>query len=294
MPSTLSALKDILDDDSLEFESHDCVASTASGKRYFYKSTSVSGEQYNGEAESLRLLGSAAPGLAPHLVSCQETGKDTIFLSEYIDLDRGLKSKDFDELAKRLALEVHQKESTNGFGFGVPSYCGATRIVHGWYHSWADCYSNMIAELLTQLRTQGSRYQNLCDKGQRLQERAIPVLLGNLSVRPVLLHGDLWSGNVALDRKSQRPMIYDPASYYGHNEADLAIARIFGGFPESFFVAYHQHLPKIEPAEQYTVRQNLYEVFHYLNHTLLFEGGYAQSADHKMQQVLDFVSQIQS
>ena len=50
----------------------------------------------------------------------------------------------------------------------------------------------------------------------------------------------------------------------------LAIARIFGGFPPSFFTTYHTYLPKSEPVDQYPYRMDLYELFHYLNHTVLF------------------------
>ena len=53
-------------------------------------------------------------------------------------------------------------------------------------------------------------------------------------------------------------------------ESSLAIARIFGGFPRSFFEKYHEHLPKTEPVDQYELRADLYELYHYLNHTILF------------------------
>ena len=52
--------------------------------------------------------------------------------------------------------------------------------------------------------------------------------------------------------------------------SSLAIARMFGGFPASFYESYYQHRVKSEPSSEYSERQNLYEVFHYLNHTLLF------------------------
>ena len=59
----------------------------------------------------------------------------------------------------------------------------------------------------------------------------------NLVIQPVLLHGDLWvrgiiegkkystystsqSGNAGVDQRTQKPVIFDPASYYGHNEAE--------------------------------------------------------------------------
>ena len=54
--------------------------------------------------------------------------------------------------------------------------------------------------------------------------------------------------------------------------ASLAIARIFGGFGSSFFQTYHNHRPKSAPVDQYELRVDLYELFHYLNHALLFGG----------------------
>jgi protein-ribulosamine 3-kinase len=45
---------------------------------------------------------------------------------------------------------------------------------------------------------------------------------------------------------------------------------MFGGIPESFFTAYHNELPKSEPVADYDKRVDLYKLFHYLNHTVLF------------------------
>lgn len=61
--------------------------------------------------------------------------------------------------------------------------------------------------------------------------RAVPVLLSDFepAPRPVILHGDLWSGNIGYDKSTNSPVIYDGSSYYGHGEADLGIARMFGG-----------------------------------------------------------------
>jgi hypothetical protein len=50
----------------------------------------------------------------------------------------------------------------------------------------------------------------------------------------------------------------------------LAIARMFGGIPKTFFTTYHQYYPKTEPVDQYDLRGVLYELYHYLNHTVLF------------------------
>lgn len=89
----------------------------------------------------------------------------------------------------------------------------------------------------------------------------IPDLFCGLEIVPALLHGDLWSGNVAEDDSG--PIIYDPASFYGHSEFELAIALMFGGFPRPFFTAYHQKVPK---APGFDRRLLLYQLFNYLNH----------------------------
>ncbi len=52
--------------------------------------------------------------------------------------------------------------------------------------------------------------------------------------------------------------------------SNLAIGRIFGGIPHSFFKTYHEYLPKSEPQDQYGLRGDLYELYPYLNHTVLF------------------------
>ena len=48
----------------------------------------------------------------------------------------------------------------------------------------------------------------------------IPALLGPLEIEPVLLHGDLWSGNTGTDSHTGEPVIFDPSSYFGHNETE--------------------------------------------------------------------------
>ena len=64
----------------------------------------------------------------------------------------------------------------------------------------------------------------------------------NVPIKPSLLHGDLWSGNVS--QVDQTPVVYDPASFYGHSEFDLAIAKLFGGFDQKFYDEYFKKIPK--------------------------------------------------
>ena len=48
-----------------------------------------------------------------------------------------------------------------------------------------------------------------------------------------LVHGDLWSGNVGIDRNG-KGVIFDPASWWADNEVDIAMTKLFGGFRKEF------------------------------------------------------------
>ncbi|KAI0669734.1 fructosamine kinase PKL/CAK/FruK [Trametes maxima] len=268
---------------------------SSTGQHYFAKLGSpADADQFVGEAESLKAIVQAAPGLAPKVLECGIIDSDTkerdgdigrpYFLSEYKDIGP-LTSSAAVVLGKRLATELHAFKSPDGFGFHVPTYCGQTRQDNGWYETWPECFDALIGGLVDKLHAQRG-YESLCKQAAEVRRRVIPALLGPLVIQPVLLHGDLWSGNTGIDRSTGAPVIFDPSSYYGHNEADLAIGRMFGGIPESFYTTYHEHLPKSEPQEQYSLRQELYQLYHYLNHTVLFGGAYAGSARQKIERLL--------
>ncbi|KAI0652017.1 fructosamine kinase PKL/CAK/FruK [Trametes meyenii] len=268
---------------------------SSTGQHYFAKLGSpIDVEQFIGEAESLKAIELAAPRLAPKLIECGVIDSDTqeregdvgrpYFLSEYKDIG-SLTPSAAKVLGKRLATELHTFKSTSGFGFHVPTYCGQTRQDNGRYETWPECFDALIGGLVDKLHARGG-HESLCKQAVEVRNRVIPALLEPLVIQPVLLHGDLWSGNTGIDRSTGAPVIFDPSSYYGHNEADLAIGRMFGGIPESFYTTYHEYLPKSEPLEQYDLRQELYQLYHYLNHTVLFGGAYAGSARQKMERLL--------
>ncbi|CUA68282.1 Ketosamine-3-kinase [Rhizoctonia solani] len=253
---------------------------SSSGRTYYGKTgTSSETEQYRAETRSLQLMSAAAPGLCPNVVSASHEGRPYL-ISDYLDLSSLSSSAGASStLARRLASELHASRSENGkYGFECPTFCGATKIDNGWYDTWAEAYSAMIGGLLDKLEKRGS-YKELCIRGREVQQKVIPYYLGDRlkGVEPVLCHGDLWSGNVGADANGN-PAIFDPSSYYGHNESDLAIGRMFGGFSPRFYEEYHSLRPKSEPVEEYDQRLKLYQLFHYLNHTVLFGGGYSSTS----------------
>ncbi|KAG8742226.1 hypothetical protein FRC10_001772 [Ceratobasidium sp. 414] len=203
--------------------------SSSSGSSYYGKVGSPSeSEQFRAEIRGLNLMSAAAPGLCPRVILASHEGRPFL-ISDYLDLTSLSSSTGACEtLARRLASELHASKSENAkYGFECPTFCGATKIDNGWYDTWQDAYSAMIGGLLDQLQSRGS-YKELCARGREVQQRGdkrgvrvIPHLLGDRlkGVEPVLCHGDLWSGNVGADSNGN-PAIFDPSSYYGHNESE--------------------------------------------------------------------------
>lgn len=109
-------------------------------------------------------------------------------------------------------------------------------------------------------------------KGERLMLK-LDSLLGDIDEPAVLLHGDLWSGNAAANEQGQ-PVIFDPASYYGHREAEIGMMRMFGGFGPRCEAAYAEVWPLEDGSEQ---RISLYRLYHELNHLILFGYNYYRS-----------------
>ncbi|PSS05447.1 hypothetical protein PHLCEN_2v3827 [Hermanssonia centrifuga] len=152
----------------------------STGKSYFTKIGSANEqEQFIAEAESLKAMHLAAPGLAPKVIECSiidegmaehdtDIGKP-IFVSEYKNIS-SLTDASAKALAKRIATELHGYKSTMGFGFHVPTYCGRTKQDNGWYESWEECYDALIAGLLSKLEAEGS-YGELCSKGEQVRKR---------------------------------------------------------------------------------------------------------------------------
>ena len=56
----------------------------------------------------------------------------------------------------------------------------------------------------------------------QLYEEVIPRLLRPLtvlnSIKPVLIHGDLWYGNCCTDNATGKPIVFDACAFWAHNE----------------------------------------------------------------------------
>lgn len=165
------------------------------------------------------------------------------------------------------------------FGFDCPTSCGSIPQINEWVDDWVAFYARhrldkTIRELLSD---HGDR--ELSESWSQLQLKMgkffCDIISRDEKIVPALLHGDLWSGNAAQLSDKSDPIIYDPSSFYGHNEYEFGIVRMFGGFPKIFEDSYFDEMPK---RKLFDKRNKLYQLFHHLNHWNHFGSGYRSSS----------------
>ena len=163
--------------------------------------------------------------------------------------------------------------------------------------SWAEFYAeNRLRFILRQCELNNGKDDKLNRLTTATIEKVVPRLIGDehlnggKGVTPVVTHGDLWSGNASRGKiggqEEPEDLVFDPSAAYTHNEYDLGIMNMFGGFGAAFFEEYHQLCPRTEPVAEYEDRVTLYELYHHLNHHSLFGGGYRSGAVSIMERLI--------
>ena len=241
-----------------------------SGAAYFVKINGPDkADMFAAEAAALHEIANTRTVRVPRPL-CHGADRTASWLVlEYIALVQG---GDFRVLGQRLAA-LH-RVTAERFGWERTNTIGATPQVNTPASDWVAFWRDHRLRFQLQLAATKGYHGRLQRKGEKLVA-ALPAILARHHPQPSLLHGDLWSGNSAFDRAGQ-PVIFDPATYYGDREVDLAMTELFGGFPEDFYAAYRAAFPL---DGGYAVRKDLYNLYHVLNHLNLFGGGYLAQAE---------------
>ncbi|MDH2916748.1 MAG: fructosamine kinase family protein [Gallionella sp.] len=181
-------------------------------------------------------------------------------------------------LGTRLAA-LH-RNSAPQFGLAQDNFIGTTAQPNAWADDWITFWREQRLGFQLGLAAKNGYGGELQQLGARLLD-ALPAFFDNHTPQPSLLHGDLWSGNHAY-LADGTPTIFDPASYYGDRECDIAMTELFGGFPATFYDAYRTAWPLEKGFEN---RRDIYNLYHILNHANLFGGGYVRQAERMMKRL---------
>ncbi len=179
-------------------------------------------------------------------------------------------AEDQEQLGRGLA-EIHRSTQAV-FGWDGPSFCGGTPQDNTPDDLWPRFYAQRrLVPLVERVATA----RGLARAERQVYAALVERLPGHLGHQPApsLVHGDLWAGNVLTSVHG--PALVDPACTYADREFEFGISTLFGGFSARFWDAYQEAWPL--PREWQT-RNGLYQLYHLLNHHLLFGGGYGAEA----------------
>ena len=226
-------------------------------------------DMFEAEAEGLEELGKANCISVPKPVCSGIAGNDSFLVMEYLALGGDGSPA---QLGEQLAA-MHQVHAQS-FGWHRDNTIGSTPQINQREDDWVNFWCQHRLGFQLNLARQEGAGERLQQQGKTLSER-LPWLFSDYQPAPSLLHGDLWSGNYGY-MGDGRPVIFDPAVYFGDRETDLAMTELFGGFPPEFYSAYQAAYPL---DAGYAVRKTLYQLYHILNHYNLFGGGYLAQAE---------------
>ena len=190
-------------------------------------------------------------------------------------IQEGVSSAKAQEDMGRKLADLHRIQQAH-FGWSMDNCIGATPQPNPPTNRWIDFYRQYRLDQFQMANSKGTTFSGSHELLDKLE-----VFFADYEPFPSLLRR-LWGGNASTTK--MEPFIFDPASYYGDRETDLAFTYMFGGFSNAFYQAYDESFPLHSGFED---RKILYNLYHELNHFNLFGGGYGNSAQSSIHRLLE-------
>ncbi|KAJ9633734.1 hypothetical protein H2204_006731 [Knufia peltigerae] len=218
-----------------------------------------------GEYESTKALHAVIPDHVPRPVAQGALAKNpgrAFVMFEFKDMIEELPPAA--ELVAVIAKLHRESHTPNGkFGFSVPT-SQALQLENTWCDTWEEFFSRAFrgtVKLEQEVQGYSEKLQRLADE---IVTKVIPRLLRPMEIdgrrlKPTLVHGDLWHGNVAIDAMTEQVIMFDCGALFGHHEYDLGMFRAARYRTNRAHVRlYHQHAEISYPVEDVDDRNALY------------------------------------
>lgn len=246
---------------------------------FFIKYNQVSqAHNFEVEAKGLELLRSAKALRIPKVIRQGQIADYAYLILEFVE--SGARTPKFWEALGHGLGQLHQQRG-EAFGLKYDNYIGSLPQINTQKGRWVDffreCRLMPMVEMAERKGLIDTATMKLFD---RLYER-LPILFPEEA--PVLLHGDLWGGNLMTGTGGEAVLI-DPAVYYGHREMELAFMTMFDSQPENFYEAYDEVYPLDEDWEERIPLCNLYPLMVHVN---LFGGNYPGQVKQSLEELLN-------
>jgi fructosamine-3-kinase len=254
-----------------------CIANaarleTTHGPFFSKRSSSLPAAMFTVEAEGLAALACPGGPRVPRPVAVWTGAGEAFLLMEWIESARP--GAGFHRRFGRELATLHRERRGDAFGLAHDNFIGSTPQPNTQEATWCAFFAEHRLGYQLQLAVDRSRLGSGTARSiESIMSRTSDLLVE--PEHPSLLHGDLWGGNYMCDTEG-RAVLIDPAVYYGHPEADLAMTELFGGFRPEFYSGYSE----VSPIDRgYRERRDLYNLYHMLNHLNIFGGGYRGSVE---------------
>lgn len=187
------------------------------------------------------------------------------FLCDFIEMS------DLKPGPQQFATEVarmHQasKSPTGHFGFYCNTVHGNLPLQTTWNPSWMSYFSQLVKGAMVLNKERNGDWKDLEQQVDKLLSHVVPELLGPLeadgrTVKPTLIHSNLWDGNIGLRLENGETCAYDSCVHYAHNEMEIAMWRTRSCKVlknKAHVNAYLSRMGISEPIHQFEDRNRLY------------------------------------
>ena len=219
------------------------------------------------EAKALNTYFTTGVVEVPKVLMSDVVENEAFLLLEWIEEGTPNKNTHY-KLGQDLA-KLHQCTSKS-FGWTSNNYLGTVIQENEEKETWGEFFvENRIEPFIKKLKDSSLLSKKVSDRFLERMSTFFP------DEKPSLLHGDLWQGNYRINEKGIALLI-DPAVYFGHREIDIAMTRMFGGFPSNFYRGYQEEHPLEYDWED---RIEVAQFIPVLIHAILFGGAYVQQVE---------------
>lgn len=213
-------------------------------------------------------LWEASPNFVPKALgwgTYAVAGTQTYFLiSQFIDMSNKL-PEPVQFCAKLVDLHRNSSSPNGKFGFHISTCHGRFKQVTDWQDTWTAFFARLLQSALDVDKQRNKEWPEFDTIAERTVTQVVPLLIGALEadgrkVKPYLIHGYLWEGNVGTDMITGEIYIFDAGAYYAHNEMEIGMWRCarHNIRSKTYKEEYLQNIGISEPVEEFQDRNRLY------------------------------------
>lgn len=217
------------------------------------------------EAKGLNALRSSNSFIIPEVITHGSIGNFQYLQLEFIQ--QGHPSENFWEVFGIQLAKLHQ-QTADDFGWSGSNFIGSLVQENTRHNQWSEFLINQRFQPMIEMAVNAGDVNYV-------EAKLIEKFYARINEiwpqeKPALLHGDLWAGNYLVNREG-KPVLIDPAVYFGHREMDLGMMQLFGGFDSRVYAIYHENFP-LEKGWEERVKFN--QIYPLLVHVNLFGRNY--------------------